>query len=158
MIHMDDLDHRILQSLQRNGRTKNADLAREFGVAPSTMLERVRRLEEQGVVQGYRAVLDLKRLGFMVQGFVSITLDRHNIEHIRRLEEEIHTIPCVRACYHLTGRFDYMLHVAARDLTHLGTLIKERIATIPGIGKVETFLVLSEVKNEENWAILDSRS
>ena len=156
MAEMDDLDRRILQSLQRNGRARNVDLARTFGVAPSTMLERVRRLEDQGVVQGYRAIVDLKRLGFTVQGFVSITLDRHNIEQIRRLEEEIQNIPHVCACYHLTGRFDYMLHIAARDLDHLGELIKERIATIPGIGRMETFLVLSEVKSMEGCVICDS--
>ena len=156
MVEMDDLDRRILRSLQQNGRARNVDLARACGVAPSTMLERVRRLEEHGVVRGYRAIVDPKRLGFTVQGFVSITLDRHNIEQIRRLEEEIQNIPHVCACYHLTGRFDYMLHIAARDLDHLGELIKERIATIPGIGKMETFLVLSEAKSMEGCVICDS--
>jgi Lrp/AsnC family leucine-responsive transcriptional regulator len=155
---MDDLDLKILQRLQRNGRARNADLAREFGVAPSTMLERIRRLEKQGVVKGYQAVIDLKRLDLTVQGFISVTLNLHNVEHIRRLEDAIQSVPYVLACYHLTGRFDYMLRVAARDLNHLGELIKERIATIPGIGKLETFLVLSEVKSEENWAVIEGAS
>jgi Lrp/AsnC family leucine-responsive transcriptional regulator len=151
---IDDLDRKILQMLRRDGRARNAELARECGVAPSTMLERVRRLEEQGVIQGYQAVIDLRCIGLTVHGFVMITLDRHNIQQIRQLEKDIETVPYVRACYHLTGRFDYMLHVAARDLNHLGELIKERIATIPGIGKLETFLVFSEIQTGGNWPLL----
>ena len=148
---MDELDHRILQILRRDGRVKNADLARQCGVAPSTMLERRRRLEEEGVIRGYEAVLDERRMGLMVQGFVMVTLDHHNIKQIRQLEKDIEALPYVRACYHLTGRFDYMLHVSARDLDHLGLLIKERLAAIPGIGKLETFLVLSTVHTGEAW-------
>jgi len=151
MIDIDQLDRKILKLLSRNARIRNADLARQCGVAPSTMLERMRRLEEEGVIRRYEALIDERVMGLTVQGFVMITLDRHNIQQIRRLEKDIEDVPYVRACYHLTGRFDYMLHVSARDLDHLGELIKERIATIPGIGKLETFLVLSEVQTGEDW-------
>ena len=151
MIQIDQLDRKILKLLSRNARIRNADLARQCGVAPSTMLERMRRLEEEGVIRRYEALIDERVMGLTVQGFVMITLDRHNIQQIRRLEKDIEDVPYVRACYHLTGRFDYMLHVSARDLDHLGELIKERIATIPGIGKLETFLVLSEVQTGEDW-------
>jgi Lrp/AsnC family leucine-responsive transcriptional regulator len=151
MLHMDQLDRKIIHLLKQNGRARNADLARQCGVAPSTMLERMRRLEEEGVIRGYEAVLDERRMGLTVQGFVMVTLDRHNIKQIRQLEKDIEALPHVRACYHLTGRFDYMLHVSARDLDHLGELIKERLAAIPGIGKLETFLVLSTVRTVDNW-------
>ncbi|MEW6375462.1 MAG: Lrp/AsnC family transcriptional regulator [Thermodesulfobacteriota bacterium] len=145
---MDELNRKIIQALQVNGRKTNSDLAREFGVAPSTMLERIRQLEERGVVLGYRAIINPQALGFNIQGFVSVTLDRHNVNYIRSFEKGIQKIPNVRACYHVTGRFDYLVHVAARDLEHLGEIIKEKIASISGIGKVETFLVLSEVKGD----------
>ena len=150
---MDNLDKKILIKLQTSGRKKNADLARELNVAPSTMLERVRRLEERKVVQGYQAVIDPQKLGLTVQGFISIALDHHQKKKIRNLEEDIHHIPNVRACYHLTGRFDYLLHVAVEDLTQLGELVKNQITSIPGVGKVETFLVLSEVKHDNGWPI-----
>jgi len=158
MLQIDQLDHKILRLLRRNGRIKNADLARQCGVAPSTMLERMRRLEEEGVIRGYEAVLDERRMGLMVQGFVMVTLDRHNINQIRHLEKDIEALPYVRACYHLTGRFDYMLHVSARDLDHLGELIRERLAAIPGIGKLETFLVLSKVQTGEDWPSSPNRN
>jgi Lrp/AsnC family leucine-responsive transcriptional regulator len=152
---MDRLDQRILGTLQASGRKKNADLARELEVAPSTMLERVRRLEGNNVVQGYRAIIDPEKLGLNVQAFVSINLYRHDAEYIRKFEEVLRCIPYVRACYHLSGRFDYLLHIAARDLTQLGELVKKEIASLPGCGKSETFLIFSEVKSDEGWPIED---
>lgn len=150
---MDDLDRGILVALQANARKKNVELARELGVAPSTVLERVRRLEEQGLIQSYRGMISPAKLGLTTQAFVAISLDRHEVDTIRKFEEGIQEISRVRACYHLTGRFDYLLHVAARDLEQLGELIKNRIASIPGIGRVETFLVFSEVKPDRGWPI-----
>jgi Lrp/AsnC family leucine-responsive transcriptional regulator len=150
---MDNLDKNILAALQANARTKNADLARELGVAPSTVLERIRRLEERGLIQGYRGVLDPTKLGLAIQAFVAISLDRHEVDTIREFEQGIQRISHVRVCHHLAGRFDYLLHVAARDLDQLGELIKNQIASIPGIGRVETFPIYSEIKSDEGWPI-----
>jgi len=150
---MDDLDCKILLALQKNGRVSNAELAREFSVAPSTMLERIRHLEERGILRGYRAIIDPEAFGLTVQGFVSVVLDRNDREYIRKFEEGVQKIPHLKACYHITGRFDYLLHVVVRDLNHLGKLVKERISSITGIGKVETFLVFSEMKSDEGWVI-----
>jgi len=150
---MDNLDRKILLALQKNGRVSNAELAREFSVAPSTMLERIRHLEERGILRGYRAIIDAEAFGLTVQGFVSVVLQRHDREYIRKFEEGVLKIPHLIACYHITGRFDYLLHVIVRDLSHLGELVKERISSITGIGKVETFVVFSEVKSDEGWVI-----
>ncbi len=152
---VDDIDKRILKTLQLSGRKKNADLARELGVAPSTMLERIRRLEEGGVVRGYRASLEPSMLGLTIQGFISITLDHHRMEDLQDFEDRIRKIPYVRACYNLTGRFDYLLHVAVRDLEQLSLLIKTQIASLPGVSRSESFLVLSEVKPDGGWPIED---
>ena len=153
---MDQLDRKLIKALQDNGRASNAELSRIFGVAPSTLLERLRRLEERGVFKGYRAIVNPEAVGLMVQGFVFVTLDRHDVNCIEKFEEGIRHLPFIRACYHVTGRFDYLLHVAAKDLTDLGNLVKQQIAGITGIGKAETFLILSEVKPEVGWMIDDS--
>ena len=150
---MDQLDLRILQALQEDGRRPNADLAREFGVAPSTTLERIRRLEEQGTLQGFGARIDRRKLGLNVQAMVSITLAKTNAEAIRPFEEGIRSIPFVRACYHISGRFDYLVYLAARDLDHLGQLVKARIGAIPGVARTETFLVFSEIKSDRGWPV-----
>ncbi len=150
---MDLLDLKILKALQTSGRKKNAELARELGVAPSTMMERIRRLEESGVLQGYRASIDPKKLGLNVQAFISVTLSRHETEVIRQFEESIRKTPHIRACYHLSGRFDYLLHVFVADLDQLGKLVKARIAALPGFGKSETFLVFSEIKSDNGLPV-----
>ena len=150
---MDLLDFKILKALQTSGRKKNAELARELGVAPSTMMERIRRLEESGVLQGYRASIDPKKLGLNIQAFISVTLSRHETEIIRQFEESIRKTPHIRACYHLTGRFDYLLHVFVADLDQLGKLVKNHITALPGFGKSETFLVFSEIKSDNGLPV-----
>jgi Lrp/AsnC family leucine-responsive transcriptional regulator len=150
---MDLLDLKILKALQTSGRKKNAELARELGVAPSTMMERIRRLEESGVLQGYRASIDPKKMGLNIQAFISVTLSRHETEVIRQFEEGIRKTPHIRACYHLTGRFDYLLHVFVADLDQLGKLVKNRITALPGFGKSETFLVFSEIKSDNGLPV-----
>jgi len=150
---MDDLDIKTLIALQQNGRITNVDLARQLGIAPSTMLDRLRRLEDNGSIRGYRAIIDPKSVGMTLQGFVAVILTGHDKASIRSFENGIQNIPNVRASYHVTGRFDYLLHVAARDLAHWGELIKEQIAAIRGIAKLESFLVLSEIKEDQGWPV-----
>jgi len=152
---MDVLDLKIIKALQRNGRVKNAELAGKCGIAPSTMLERVRRLEERGLIKGYRTEFDLKKLGLMIHGFVAVSLKSHNANAIDLFEKKVQNIPYIRACYRVAGRFDYFIHVTARDLDHYGEIIKTRFAAIPGIGKMETFFVMEEVKKLESWSVSD---
>lgn len=150
---MDRIDRHTLALLQQDGRKKNSDLAKENSLAPSTMLDRVKKLEDKGIIKGYRAVVDPEKLGLNAQGFACISLDRHQVEDIQSLENKIKNISNVRACYHITGRFDYLLHVVAPDLGDLGDLIKKELATIPGMGKIETFIVYGEVKSDQGWPI-----
>ncbi len=150
---MDNIDRHTLKALQKDGRKKNYELAKETGLAPSTMLDRVKKLEDKGIIKGYRAVMDPEKLGLKAQGFACISLDRHQVKDIEILENAIKNIPNVRACYHITGRFDYLLHVVALELGDLGNLIKEKLATIPGMGKIETFIVYAEVKPDQGWPI-----
>ena len=152
---MDTLDLKILQALQNNGRKRNSDLAKELGVAPSTMLERVRRLEETGTLKGYRATIDSKKLGFGVQAFVSLILSRHEAKIIKEFEEEIKNTPHIRACYNITGRFDYILHVCVHDLDQLGNLIKSDIMSLPGVVKSETFIIFTEIKPDTGLPLAD---
>jgi Lrp/AsnC family leucine-responsive transcriptional regulator len=150
---MDNLDRKILRSLQLDARIKNADLARDLGVAPSTMLERVRRLEERGFFNGFKAVINPEKLGLTVQAMVSVSLGQHSTKTIQPFEQAVKSFPNILVCYHVTGRFDYILHVVAKSLNHLGVLVKEEIASMPGVGKTETFLVFSEIKNDQGYPL-----
>ena len=150
---MDALDRRILVELQQDGSITNARLAQALGLSQSAMSERVRRLEQDGHITGYRALVDPASLGLGLQAFVAVVLNHHSTESIESFESGIASLTDARACYHVAGRFDYLLHVAVRDLEHLGQFIKCDIAAIPGVDKVETMLVYSEVKPDGGWPV-----
>lgn len=150
---MDAIDIKIVESLQKNGRITNVELARMNDLAPSSMLERVRRLEERGVITGYRAVVDPKQLDYNIQAMIMITLARHQVGSIDEFEEKVRAVPEVMECYHLTGQYDYLLHLVVRDIDHLGTVIKHTIGGIPGVEKQETFLALSTVKENAGYSL-----
>ena len=150
---MDQTDRKILTALQSQGRTSNVELARANGLAPSSMLERVRRLEDKGVITGYRAELDPKQLGYQIQAMVMINLGRHQETRIEDFEAGVAAIPEVKACFHVAGRYDYILHLTVRDIDHLANLVKHRLSAIGGVEKQETFLVLSTVKEDQGYAL-----
>ena len=150
---MDTLDRQILVKLQQDGSLTNARLATALGLSQSAMSERVRRLEQEGHIKGYRALIDPASLGLGLQAFVAAELIGHQTKWIESFERGVVALEDVRACYHVTGRFDYLLHVAVRDLEHLGRLVKRDIAAIPGVDKVETMLVFSEVKPDAGWPV-----
>ena len=151
---MDGLDRSILVELQSDGHLTNARLAERLGLSQSAMSERVRRLEQDGHITGYRALISPKSLGLGLQAFVATELVRHDAECIEGFEKGVNALADVRACYHVAGRFDYLLHVAVRDLEHLGRLVKYDIAAIPGVDKAETMLVYSEVKPDTGWPVV----
>ena len=150
---MDALDRRILIKLQEDGSLTNARLAEALGLSQSAMSERVRRLQQEGHITGYRALVTPDSMGITLQAFVAAELVRHGTECIAEFEAGIRALHDVRACYHVAGRFDYLIHVAVRDLEHLGQLVKYDIAAIPGVDRVETMLVYSEVKPDAGWPV-----
>jgi Lrp/AsnC family transcriptional regulator, leucine-responsive regulatory protein len=152
---VDDLDRRILVKLQEDGSLTNARLAETLGLSQSAMSERERRLQQDGHIQGYRAIVAPASLGIGLQAFVAAELVRHGTDCIEEFERGVRALPEVRACYHVAGRFDYLLHVAVHDLEHLGQVVKTDIAAIPGVDRVETMLVYSEVKPDAGWPAPD---
>ncbi len=150
---MDEIDRSILKALQKNGRQKHNELARRLKIAQSTVSERVRRMENQGLIKGYQAIIDPPKLGYTVSAFISISLGRHEKKTIQSFEEELRAIPQIRACYHITGRYDYLLHVVAADLDGLGQLVKNVIAELPGHVNSETFVVFGNVKSDEGLPV-----
>jgi Lrp/AsnC family transcriptional regulator, leucine-responsive regulatory protein len=150
---MDNIDIQIIEALQANGRLKHNELAHNLNLAQSTVAERVKRMESQRIIKGYRAVIDAAQMGLSVRAFISIRLGRHEKEIIHRFEEQIRGISHVQACYHLTGRYDYLLHVLVADLDGLGRLVKDVIAELPGLVTSETFVIFSEIKTDEGLPI-----
>lgn len=155
-ITIDTLDFNILKKLQLNGRIKHTELARELGVPQSTLLERVRRLEEGQYILGYQANLNYEKLGLTVQAYIAVSLKQHEKTIIEETEQIIRETPYIQACHHLTGRYDYLLQVAANDLQHLGEIVKSEIASFPGYGTSETFVIFSEIKSAGSWPVAEN--
>lgn len=143
---MDNYDRRILLELQRDGRLSNQELADRIGLSPSPCLRRVRALEEAGVITGYRALVDPRRLGLNLTAILSISMDRHTPERFAGFDAAIAGMPEVLECLLLTGRdADYQLKVVVRDMEHYQELLLERITRIEGVSGVHSSFVLREV-------------
>ena len=143
---LDELDRRLLGELQTDARIANAELARRLNLSPPAVHARVRRLEEQGFIRGYVALLDRERLGFDMLCFIQISLQLHQIEQVNHFRTTIQQIPAVLECHHVTGEYDYLLKIAVRNRQELERLVMEKLTPIPGVARIHTSLVFSEVK------------
>lgn len=143
-----DLDRRdrdLLRILQRDGRISNQALAEATHQAATPCWRRVRHLEAEGVIRGYRAVLDRQKLGYGVMAFVQVSIDRHSEAEAKRFEREVQALEEVHACFAVTGEADFLLQVVARDLDAYGEFAMQRIRRLPGIKSMNTMFVLREM-------------
>lgn len=152
---MDSTDLSILSHLQCNGRLSNADLARAVKLSPPAVHARVKRLEEEGVIEGYAALLNLEKVGFDFISFVQIGLTGHQEEQVKTVHAEIHKLPEVLECHHVTGDFDFLLKVVIRNRHGLHRFIVDQLVTIPGISRVNTSVVLKQVKSTTRLPLED---
>lgn len=145
-MHLDRYDRRILDLLQQDGRISNQDLAERIGLSPSPCLRRVRTLEEAGLITGYRAQLDAKKLGLTLMALIGISMDQHTPERFANFEQAVAAIPEVLECLLITGQqSDYQIKVAIRDMDAYQDLLLNRITRIAGVTGVHTSFVLRRV-------------
>lgn len=146
---LDPIDLQILAALRKDARFSNKELAAMVGLAPSSCLQRVRRLEERGVLRGYHAEVDPAALGVGMQAMVAIRLSRHSRSLVDSFREHILRTPEVRALYHVAGASDFLLQVAVRDAEHLRELVLGSLTVRPEVAHVETALIFEMVVNRE---------
>ncbi|MGB4467472.1 MAG: Lrp/AsnC family transcriptional regulator [Azovibrio sp.] len=146
---LDRYDRQILQLLQEDGRISNQDLAERIGLSPSPCLRRVKALEEAGLIRGYRALLDARKLGLSLMALIHISMDRHTPERFENFEKEIQGIPEIIECLLITGQdADYQLKAVVRDMDGYQELLLNRITRIPGVTGVHSSFVLRRVVDE----------
>ena len=147
------IDARILAALQQDGRTTNQTLADGIGMSASPCWRRVRQLEEHKVFQGYRAVLDRRKIGLGVLVFVRVTIDRHSEVEARKFEQEVMALEDVVACYSIGGDADFLLQVVSRDLDTFADFAMSVIRRLTGIKEMQSMFVLKEIKPFVAWPV-----
>ena len=143
---LDSIDKSILKLLQADGRMSNADLARKVNLSAPATYARVKRLEEEEYIRRYAALLDFDKAGYDLLCFVHVSLQLHQSQQVEEFKRSIIQMPEVLECHHVTGDYDYLLKVVIRNRKDLERFAVERLTPIPGVARIHTSLVLSEIK------------
>jgi len=145
---IDNIDKKILDLLQDNGRITNAQLAKEVGLSPPPMLERVRKLEKNGIIRKYVALVDPKKLNRGTVAFVAVSLRFHRQDDIQEFVIEIQKFPEVLECHHIAGEEDYLLKVIIRDIEEYEQFLREKLTRFSGISRIKTYFILNTLKQD----------
>jgi Lrp/AsnC family transcriptional regulator, leucine-responsive regulatory protein len=153
---IDEMDRRIISLLQQDARLPNAEIARRVGMAPSATLDRLRKLEERGVIQGYEVRLDARKLGLGICAFIYVkTLDKKGeMDTGERLRKHANVLEV----HHIAGEDCYLVKVRAADTDDLGRLLQQEISAMPGVSSTRTTIVLGTIKESSRIPIPEEQS
>lgn len=143
---LDRFDAAILDELQRDGRLPIVDLAEQVGLSSTPCARRVKLMEQDGIIQGYTAVIDPNRLGLKVQAFVQVRLSRHTDENIEQFRRAVDSMEEVVSCHAMTGAYDLLLQVAVTDLEQLSNVVLKKLMNIRAVRDVHSSIVLHTIK------------
>lgn len=146
---LDELDRNILSILQVNGKITNAQLSKEIGLSPAPTLERVKKLENAGIIQSYHARVDPNRLGLGVSTFVEVGLTGHSMDVIQLFIKAIDSIDEIVECHHITGTGDFILKIVARDIPAYQKLMLEKVSNIEMVDTLQSMVILSTFKDSK---------
>jgi Lrp/AsnC family leucine-responsive transcriptional regulator len=144
--NLDAIDRRIVAALQANGRLTNADLAQRVGLSPSPCLRRVNRLEREGYIEGYRAILRRDRLGLDLTVFVGVKIDGHADDRATAFEQAVIAAPEVVACHMVSGEADYLLEVVVPDLERYRNFLVGKLLELPVVREVRSNIAIQSLK------------
>ncbi len=147
-VDLDAIDLRILKSLQEDGRLTNSDLADRVGLSPSPCLRRVRRLEQEGFIRAYRAVVDREAVGLGLTVFVEIKVEKHNRENAKGLQAALSALPEVVSCHIVSGTADFIAEIVVANPKAYERLLTERLLTLPMIADIRSNFALTRVKSD----------
>ena len=145
-LDLDRIDRKILAFLQARGRASNLELAEAVGLSAAQCHRRHRRLEEQGYITGYAARLNAARLNLGVTAFIEVTMEKGHIRDLKKFTDVVVDIPEIMECYSVTGDFDYVIKVVARDLKTLSQFLMDQLMRLPGVNSVRSSICLDEIK------------
>ncbi len=146
--NLDRVEQRILQVLQKEGRLSNVELAQLVGLSESPCLRRVRGLEENGVIAGYSARLNQRKIGLQVTAFVQVQLEKHDDQKTRDFLDEVAAETHIVECHAMSGAYDYLLKVVAQSMDHFSEIAMQGILRFPGVKDIESSFSLQTVKQD----------
>ena len=145
-IKLDATDRKILEILQSNAKITNANLATKIGLSPAPTLERVKKLENSGVIKSYHAMLDTDTVGLGVCTFVMVSLKGHNKDNIDKFIQSIEEIDEIIECHHITGSGDFILKIISSDISSYQRLMLEKVSNIDVVDNMQSMVILSTFK------------
>jgi Lrp/AsnC family leucine-responsive transcriptional regulator len=146
MKELDRIDRKILNELQKDGRISNVELSKRVDLSPTPCLERVRRLERQGFIMGYIAILNPQYLGAALLVFIEVTLSRGEPDVFEQFNKAVLQSDAFQECHLVSGDFDYLLKARVADMSAYRKLLAETLLTLPSIKETRTYVVMEEVK------------
>lgn len=149
IIKLDNIDRKILTILQAKGRITNAKLSEEIGLSPAPTLERVKKLEQLGIISSYHAKLDTSKLGLGVATFVIVSLNGHTKAKIEGFIDAINKIDEVIECHHITGAGDFIIKIIAKDIQSYQKIMLEKVSEIKEVDNMQSMVVLSTYKDSK---------
>lgn len=153
MKRIDDLDKKIMRTLQDTGRITNLQLSHKIGLSPAPTLERVRKLEKNGFIESYHANLNPEKLGLNLKVFIQISLVRQIENSMQKFVDQIMEIDEVIECEQVTGDYDYFIKVLVEDINSYDRLVNEKLSHIEEIGQMRSSVILSTVKKSTKLPI-----
>ena len=154
---IDEFDEKLIAALQADGRQTTADLSELVGLSQSSCHRRVRKLEEDGVITGYSAIVDRSKLGLKVLSYLIVKLDNHDEKALKAFKRGVDQIDEIVACYAVSGNGDYLLKIAAADMDAYAQVALEKLSRLPGVKDSESQFVLSTIKLKPGWPAVNRR-
>lgn len=146
---MDLIDFRIIKILQENSKITNLELSKRIGLSPAPTLERVKKLEQSGIIQSYHAKVDSTLMGLNIKTFVLVSLAWHKPNALDSFISKVKAIPEITECYIITGDADFLLKIVCKDIATYEKLLFKTLSQIDEIERLKTLMTLSKVKKEK---------
>lgn len=147
MIQLDDIDKNLLQLIQNDSKQTNKELSNKLGLSVTAVYERIKKLEREGVISGYVALIDKKSVDKAFVTFCSIKLIQHSKDYVMKFEKEVAKLDEVLECYHISGDYDYLLKVLVADMDEFREFMVKKLTSISHIGSTQSAFMINEVKH-----------
>lgn len=145
-LHLDEVDFKIVQLLETNGKLSNKEVAEKIGLSVTPTFERIKRLERNGVIEGYSAKINRKAIGKHLLVYCQVSLKEHHLKVLEQFEAEIAQFEELVYCHHIAGDYDYCMLIEIGDMNEYQHFLKQKLAGLPNISNVQSSFVMSVIK------------